>query len=80
MDVFLLIGTALGAAIGLVHAAHIFRTRRAEGHAGIVGALWFSLWALGLWTLFGAYVLFFWIVGAAGMAASRIPGVRRAPQ
>lgn len=74
---FLLVGTLLGAAIGLVHAFHIYGRRKVEGGAGSGEAAWFALWAFGLWTLFGAYVLAFWVVGAAGMAVSRLAGAGR---
>jgi hypothetical protein len=69
---FLFIGTVLGAAVGVLHAIHLYRCRKAEGQNGSLAAAWFALWALGLWTLFGAYLLLFWIIGAAGMLASRL--------
>lgn len=68
MGTFLQIGVVLGAVVGLIHALHLFRERRVV--AGTGAALWFAVWTVALWTLFGAYVLAFWIIGALGMALS----------
>ncbi len=70
-------GSALGAILGLFHGIHLFRQQAAQNaHRGAVIAaatgLYYGLWAFALWTLFGAYVLAFWILGSAGMAISRL--------
>jgi len=66
MTIFLQVGLVLGAVIGLCHGATLFRARRLV--VGSTQAFWFALWAFALWTLLGAYVLFFWLLGAAVMA------------
>jgi len=67
--VFLWIGAALGAIVGVCHGLWVFRRQAAEG--GFGGAVYFALWTLVLWIVFGAYVLAFWILGALGLAVSR---------
>jgi hypothetical protein len=68
--VFLWIGAALGAVVGVIHGLWVFRRQSASG--GPVGALYFALWTLVLWIVFGAYVLAFWILGASGLVVSRV--------
>ena len=68
MDNFLLIGTALGALLGLLHGVYLFRriaARRPTGGIpnGKTQGLYYALWAFVLWILFGSYVLAFWILG-----------------
>lgn len=71
MSTFLTLGLFIGAIIGALHARSIYRDRIASS-AGTGEAVWFALWTFGLWTLFGAYLLALWILGAFGMAASRL--------
>lgn len=71
MHPFLVAGTALGAACGIFHAVSIWRQRRRDG-ADEASAAWFAAWTLALWTLFGAYLLAFWVIGLAGMAIARV--------
>jgi hypothetical protein len=68
MDNFLLIGSALGALLGLLHGVYLFRRIAVRPPAkGIPGGktqgLYYALWAFVLWILFGFYVLAFWILG-----------------
>ena len=68
MDSFLLTGTALGALLGMLHGVYLFRriaARRPTGgiSSGKTQGLYYALWAFVLWTLFGSYVLAFWILG-----------------
>jgi hypothetical protein len=77
MDQFLLLGTVLGAVLGALHAPLVFRQRIVDGGLSPAGAAYFALWAFALWTLFGAYLLAFWLIGAAGMAASQVSSVGR---
>ncbi|MEZ5830768.1 MAG: hypothetical protein R3D05_06275 [Dongiaceae bacterium] len=72
MNAFLLTGIVLGAAIGLTHAIQIFRERIASGHRGLPSAAWFAVWTGLLWTVFGPYVLAVWLLGALGLAVSRL--------
>jgi len=72
MQEFLWAGTFLGAVFGLTHAVHIYRQQMTYRGAGPGGALYFALWTFALWTLFGAYLLVFWIIGAVGLGISRL--------
>ena len=60
----------IGAAIGLVHAAYVFRAvRLANGETGAgkrPPPIVYSIWTILLWTLLGGYVLAMWVIGAAG--------------
>jgi hypothetical protein len=69
MDVLVWIGTVLGAAIGLAHAAYLWRVTTQLG-AGQGLALYRGAWAITLWTLFGSYVLVLWIIGAIAYGVS----------
>jgi hypothetical protein len=66
---FLSIGSTLGAVVGLLHGIYLYRQQTARAAAndptgnGAAG-LYYGLWAFVLWTLFGAYVLAFWLLGA----------------
>ena len=82
MSTFLWAGTALGAVLGLFHGIHLFRQQAARNaqRGAVFGAaigLYYGLWAFALWTLFGAYVLGFWLLGAAGYGISRLRPWRR---
>ena len=76
MDGFLSLGATLGAIFGLIHAVQVYRQRVADEGASPGRAAWFALWAVGLWILFGGYLLLFWIIGAIGMT---IAWLRRSP-
>jgi hypothetical protein len=78
MSTFLWIGTGLGAIVGLLHAGYLSRGVAVRG-AG-PRALYYGAWTLALWTLFGAYVLAFWCLGAFGLAVARLLGRRGAPR
>jgi hypothetical protein len=78
MDQFLMLGTILGAVLGAFHAPIVYRQRIVDGDLSPAGAAYFALWAFALWTLFGAYLFAFWLIGAAGMAVSQVTGGRGA--
>ena len=71
MELFLQVGLVLGFLAGLAHAVTIYRQRRALGGRD---GIYYAAWALALWTLLGAYLLAFWLIGAAGMAVARFRG------
>ena len=78
MTVFLVVGSAIGAVLGLAHGAWVYRlwaTRRAR-----LAGLYYGLWTFALWTLFGAYVLGFWLLSvvAYGMLRALPDGLRGA--
>jgi hypothetical protein len=69
---FLWIGTSLGTVLGVLHGISVFRQQSALAGGGHGRALYFALWTLALWAVFGAYVLAFWLLGAFGLALSRL--------
>jgi len=68
---FVTVGVLLGALFGVMHAAHIYRQRLADGNGNTARAIYFALWTVGLWILFSAYLLAFWLIGAVGLLAAR---------
>ncbi len=80
MGMFLWIGSALGAVLGLVHGIYVYRdiAARADGTGAGAGnrsrALYHGVWTFALWTLFGSYVLAFWLIGTAARA---LAGLKR---
>ncbi len=71
MALFIWVGTALGLIAGCFHARQIFLQRIEQG-TGTLRALYYAAWTLALWSLFGAYLLAFWLLGAAGLMVSRL--------
>ncbi len=65
MSGVLIIGSALGGVVGLLHGAVLYRNQRRRG-ASDGAALYTAIWTFALWTLFGAYVLSLWVL--AGLA------------
>jgi site-specific recombinase len=78
MATLLWIGSLLGVVIGTLHAVHLYRRHVAQTPADQAGAVYRGLWALGLWTLFGSYVLVLWIIGVVAYAVSKVIPRRRA--
>jgi hypothetical protein len=83
MDIFLWIGSALGAVLGLLHGIHLYRQQAARVSAGGIrggraAGLYYGLWAFVLWTAFGSYVLAFWILGSIGYLLAGLIPKRRA--
>jgi len=74
---FLWIGSALGAVVGVLHGIYLYRQQSAGAPANDstgnrAAGLYYGLWAFVLWTLFGAYVLAFWILGAVAWPIERL--------
>ncbi len=69
MTAVLWAGTLVGVVFGLFHALYVYRLVMAEGPADAAPsharAGYYALWTLGLWLLFGSYVLVLWLIGAA---------------
>lgn len=67
MTAVLWAGTFVGALFGLIHAAYVYRLLMvgapAEAPTSHARALYYALWTLGLWLLFGSYVLVLWAAG-----------------
>lgn len=78
MSVILAIGTALGALVGLVHSVIVYGEQRSLPGRTRGRALLFAVWTVALWTIFGAYLLIFYLLGAALMALAPLFG-RREP-
>lgn len=87
MDTFLWIGGALGAVLGVLHGFSLYRKMVARAATAGTGAgtgadiggsagraLYFGLWTFVLWTVFGSYVLAFWLIGGA---ARSLAGLKR---
>ena len=74
---FLWTGTAAGAAIGLLHMLYTLATRLGRPGLNPLKTVWQGLWTWALWTLFGAYVLAFWILGAICLGLSKLLHGRR---
>lgn len=70
MTYLIWLGTAAGLVAGLFHAAHLFHARTAQPVAETTAhAAYRALWAVGLWTLFGAYLLVLGLVGSVLLLA-----------
>lgn len=78
MSEFLALGALIGALIGLLHMLHTMMARLGQPGLDPLKTCWQGLWTWGLWTLFGAYVLAFWVLGAICLAASRLLSLGRA--
>ena len=75
MSSFLWIGTGFGAFFGFLHGVYLYRQQIAVRSR--VTGLYYGIWAFTLWTLFGAYVLAFWILGFIAYSIARLaPGGR----
>ena len=64
----LMTGMLVGALFGVFHAVYVYRLLATEPPAGATPgharAVYYALWTLGLWVIFGSYVLMLWLIGA----------------
>ena len=69
----LIVGSSVGAIIGLLHAWSVY-TRRVSAFPEKVAArpvavrasaAYFALWTFFLWVLFGSYVFYLWVISVA---------------
>ena len=69
MSDLLWIGSVLGALVGVAHAIYLLGVSAHEPRGRGAG-IYRAIWAIGLWSLFGTYVLVLWVVGviAYGLA------------
>jgi hypothetical protein len=77
MSEYLLLGSVVGAVLGLTHGISVYRQIAARNSTGIgpggsLQGLYYALWTFALWTLFGSYVLVFWLLGALGYPIVRL--------
>ncbi len=77
MATLLWIGSLLGVVIGTLHAVYLYRRHVEQTPGDQAGAVYRGLWALGLWTLFGSYVLVLWIIGVIAYSVSKVMPRRR---
>lgn len=77
MNTFLLAGTVLGAFIGFCHMLIVLAARLGRPEFGTSKTVWQGIWTWGLWTLFGAYVLAFWLIGLICMGLARLLSRKR---
>lgn len=69
MNTAILIGSAVGAGAGLIHAAGLTRQLSARADFAhskfalgrILTPFYYGFWTLLLWTVFGSYVLYLWL-------------------
>ena len=94
MSTLLMIGTAVGAIVGLVHAGYVYYHRTREDPKRLAehpvrvraNAAYFALWTLVLWTAFGSYVFNLWLISVViytayhGIKRLPIPGFKKAPK
>ena len=62
--------------IGLAHAVYLWRVSLRESDSRIT-ALYRGAWAIGLWTIFGTYVLVLWILGVIAYGVGGLLPTRR---
>lgn len=71
-------GSVIGAVVGCLHAAFVYRSivnavpaqavqRRARG-------IYYAVWTLALWILCGSYILILWLIAVIFYAGSRVVG------
>ncbi len=68
-------GTLVGTLLGIIHAVYVYRLVAAEAPAGATAnhgqAGYYALWTLGLWIVFGSYVLVLWVIAVVAYAIAR---------
>ncbi len=68
-------GTVLGVFLGLIHAVYVFRTVTSQApreSVSLARGLYYAGWTVGLWILFGSYLLGLWIVAVICHGAARL--------
>ena len=79
MSTLLIIGIAVGALIGPVHAGYVYFQRAREDPKKLAAhplrvranAAYFALWTLVLWVAFGSYVFYLWLISVVIYSAYR---------
>lgn len=79
MTVLLIIGTSVGAVIGLLHGCNVYRQEVGEIPDALLdrpmatraAAGYYALWTFLLWLAFGAYVFFLWLISLVAYALYR---------
>ncbi len=73
MNTWIVIGIAFGALAGSAHAYALLRARRASLHAceDHVSSTSMVFWTVGLWMVFGTYVLSLWVLATIAYVGTR---------
>jgi hypothetical protein len=79
MDDPLVVGALFGTACGAVHAAYVFSERISQRDTGTGTALYYAVWTLALWILFGSYVLYLSMIAIPLFALARAIRWARGP-
>ncbi len=81
MNTLLVLGLGFGALFGVAHAYGLLRARRGRPEVGYAypSAIYVAFWTVGLWTLFGPYVLSLWLLATLVYAGTRVWQFCRAP-
>ena len=72
MSDYFWVGAALGFVVGFINFLSIVSSRLGIAELSAQKTLWIGLWIWALWTIFGSYVLVFWIVGLILFGATRL--------
>jgi hypothetical protein len=84
MSTLMIVGSTVGAILGIVHAwgVYVQRIRDAKlrgvapGVGGRLEAAYRALWTATLWTVFGTYVLVLWLISLPFWVAHRVAAYR----
>ena len=85
LSTLMIIGSAVGVIIGLVHAGYVYFQRTRESPKKLAehplriraNAAYFALWTLVLWAAFGSYVFYLWLISLVIYGAYQ--GIRQLP-
>lgn len=78
MGDFIWYGTLLGTAEGFLHFLQTLASRLGKPGLSTIKTVWQALWTWALWTMFGAYVLAFWIIGLVLYLLAKVARTRGA--
>ena len=85
MSTLLMIGSAVGVIIGLIHGCYVYFQRTKEDPIKLAehpvrvraNAVYFALWTLVLWAAFGSYVFNLWLISVVFYSAYKV--IKRLP-
>ena len=77
MTYLLWTGAFVGLVIGFFNMLNVVSTRLGQPGLKPIKTLWQGLWIWLLWTVFGAYVLVFWIAGLLLLGSAQVVRRRR---
>jgi hypothetical protein len=79
MGFFLKVGAVAGGCLGLLHAGYVYRQMvgaiptelASRPMARHLRGVYYAVWTVGLWTVFGFYVFYLWALGVVVYALTR---------